>query len=66
LITAVLLKLTGAATPLVFVQMTILTANNTAALYALLYFYFGNDYSDSSPDCTAVHAAVYSAQKQPF
>jgi hypothetical protein len=46
--------------------MTILTANDTAALYALLYFYLGNDYSDSSPDCTAVHTAVNSAQKQPF
>ena len=44
----------------------ILIANDTAALYALLYFYFGNDYSDSSPDCTAVRPAVNSAQKQSF
>jgi len=44
----------------------ILIANDTAALYALLYFYLGNDYPDSNPDCTAVHAAINSAQKQPF
>ena len=59
MITAVLLKLTGAATPLIFVWMTILTANDTAALYALLYFHLEIDHSDSSPDCTAVHAAVF-------
>ena len=44
----------------------ILIANNTAVLYVLLYFCPIIDHSDSSPDCTAVHAAINSAQKQPF
>ncbi len=44
----------------------ILIANDTAALYALLYFYLEIDHSDSSSDCTAVHAAINSAQNQPF
>ena len=44
----------------------LLTANDIAALYALLYFCPIIDHSDSNPDCTAVHVAVNSAQKQLF